>query len=128
MASIIVAEGQAVDRANNQKSTLEVLEAEYRAWAEHFGDSFAHRITAEVVRGSRPFFLKGSVHGISLLPSTQFGARRFSFRYASANPIERDWFNIGQDLYRAILRYRMADQSSARDARETEPADHGYSR
>lgn len=124
----MVAEGQAVARANNRESTVSELEAEYRAWVDHFDDALTHSIATKVSRGDLPNLLKGLFHGAALLPHTQRGPGKFALRYVTANPWERDWFNVGQDLYRAILRYRMADQSSATAARETEPADHVSSR
>jgi hypothetical protein len=128
MASRIVVEGQAVIRATNQESTVAALEAEYRAWADHFKDAIAQRMSAGDVSGRPSYLLKGFVGGIALFPRTRYGPGRFALRYTSADPWERDWFNVGQDLYSAILRYRMADQSSARDARETEPSGHPCSR
>jgi hypothetical protein len=117
-----------VARTKGKNPTLPELEAECQAWVGHVDARFTYRVATEVAQAPLPNLLRGFFQGISLFPHTKPRPGRFAIYYSRANPLERDWANVGQDLYRAILRYRMADQSSGRDTPESELTDHSCSR
>ena len=121
-------EGRAVAPAKEQKPVLDELETAYLAWSDHFASAVSPPSNVEGQYRLLRNALRGFGTTLTLFPHTPVNLGRFCRRYTVADPLATDWFNVGRDLYSAILKYGMANQSSDRHSRETEPADPVCSR
>jgi hypothetical protein len=111
--------------AEKARTANQELESEYLEWVNRYLSAHAERTQIEHRRSPvTHYFFKGYGSTLSLFPHTSHHFAQFHDRYVfHGDAREKDWYNVGADLYQAILGYRIGNCDRARHPAETEPTD-----
>jgi hypothetical protein len=106
------------------ETTNQELENEYLEWVDHYLSTHTKSTRIEHSRIVLRHLLRGAGSTLSFFPRTPYRFSQFHERYLfHGDARENDWYNVGADLYRAILEHRIANCDRARHPREIQPTD-----